>query len=82
MKFKIIRKERGYTLQFVADKLGVSVKTLMRIESGERIPKADMLYRLASIYGCKVDDFFGEVDPTLAPGQRWRAPGASTPSAV
>lgn len=70
MRFKQIRKARGLSLQAVADILGVSVKTLLRIESGERVPKADILYKIASIYGCKVDDFYGEVDPTSAPARK------------
>jgi transcriptional regulator with XRE-family HTH domain len=78
MKFKQIRKQKGLTLQAVADNIGCSVKTLLRIESGERVPKADTLFRLASIYGVKTDDFYGEPDPPYAPRARSKGSGASS----
>lgn len=78
MKFKEIRKQKGLTLQTVADHLGVSMKTVMRIENGSRLPKADTLYRLSVLYGVTVDDFY-DTDPfPPAPVARSRGSGASS----
>lgn len=78
MKFKEIRNARGLTLKQVGDKLGVSARTVMRIENGSRLPKADMLYRLASVYDCKIDDFYDTAPFPLAPAARSRGSGASS----
>jgi transcriptional regulator with XRE-family HTH domain len=78
MKFREIRKSKGFTIQYVADNLGVSMKTVMRIENGSRLPKADTLYRLSVLYGVTVDDFY-DTDPfPLAPRVRSKGSGASS----
>ncbi len=78
MKFKEIRNARGLTLKQVGDKMGISARTVMRIENGSRLPKADTLYMLASIYDCKIDDFY-DTDPfPCAPRVRSSCSGASS----
>lgn len=49
---KEARREKGLTLRFVADRLGISPSTLLRYEDGQilRIP-AETLYGLYSLYG-------------------------------
>lgn len=62
----------------VGDKMGISARTVMRIENGSRLPKADTLYMLASIYDCKIDDFY-DTDPfPPAPVARSRGSGTSS----
>ncbi len=45
-----IRKARGLTQQEVADRLNIARTTLTAIEKGERIIRADELFRLAQLY--------------------------------
>jgi len=78
MKFKEIRNSKGLTLQQVGNSIGLSARTVMRIEGGERKPKADVMFQLAALYGCSVNDFYGEPDPPPAPAARSRGSGASS----
>jgi transcriptional regulator with XRE-family HTH domain len=78
MKFKQFRKECGFTLADVAEYLGCSVKTVLRIENGERIPKADVFYKLSLLYKRALEDFYGEPDPPYAPRARSKGSGASS----
>lgn len=50
------RKLKGYTQQQVADKLGVSNRTLSSWEQGRTYPDILILPALAEIYGISVDD--------------------------
>ncbi len=46
------RKNSGRTLQQVAAVLGTTHTTILRYERGDMKPTADMLRRLAEVYGC------------------------------
>lgn len=50
------RKEKGYTQQEVADRLGVSNKTVSSWETGASSPDLSMLPRLAELYGVTCDE--------------------------
>lgn len=47
-QLKLIRKAMGYTQKQLSDKVGVSVKTITRIEKGEVAPSLSTLSKIAS----------------------------------
>ena len=56
MNFKQMREKAKLTQQAVADALGVDRSTVSKWESGASVPKTSKLYKIAILYGCKVDD--------------------------
>ncbi len=56
------RVNAGLTQKESAEKLGVSTKTLQNYESGESVPKWDMVQRIGELYSFPTDFiFFGPV---------------------
>ena len=45
-----LRKEKKYSLKIVADKLGVDISLLSKIENGERQLQSHMLYGLSELF--------------------------------
>ena len=54
-----LRKENGYTQQFIADLLGVDRKTYLKWENGEVPIPSDKAYILSKNYSCSIDYLFG-----------------------
>lgn len=54
-----LRLERNETQEQVADSIGISYVSLSRYETGQRMPKMDILSRLADHYGVTVDELLG-----------------------
>ena len=55
------RKLSGLTMREICDRLGISYKTRGAInewERGKHVPTEQTLSRLATAYGCEVDDFY------------------------
>ncbi len=46
-KIKDIRIKRGFSQEYLAEKSGLSLRTIQRIENGETIPRGDSLKRIA-----------------------------------
>ena len=80
-----LRKDAGMTQQEVADRLGVSNKTISKWESGGGFPDIAILPALAELYGVTADDILAgeavrqstggrQVEQYLAQryGLRWR----------
>ena len=57
-----IRDERGETQEHVAECVGITYVTLSRYENGQRMPKMNILARLADHYGVSVDEIIGRDD--------------------
>lgn len=57
-----IRNERGETQEHVAECVGITYVSLSRYENGQRMPKMDILARLAEHYGVTVDELMGRDD--------------------
>lgn len=51
-----VRKSKGLTQEELAEKLGISLTYMGRIEIAQRIPNLKMLYRIAEALGVKVRD--------------------------
>ena len=45
-----LRKEKKYSLKIVADKLGIDISTLSKIENGERQLQSHMLNGLSEVF--------------------------------
>ena len=56
MDVKNVIKQRGYTIEQIAEKMGVTRVTLTQNLS--RNPTINTLQRIADAVGCKVGDFF------------------------
>ncbi|WP_089102828.1 helix-turn-helix domain-containing protein [Streptomyces hyaluromycini] len=53
------RQTRRMTLSEVAERTGISISTLSRLESGQRRPNLDLLLPLAHVYQVALDDLIG-----------------------
>jgi transcriptional regulator with XRE-family HTH domain len=65
-----LRAERGWSLEALAERTGISRATLSRLERGELSPTAAMLGRLCSVYGWTLSRLMAEAEtkpPLLVP---------------
>jgi transcriptional regulator with XRE-family HTH domain len=65
-----LRAERGWSLEELAERAGISRATLSRIERGELSPTAAMLGKLCALYGWTLSRLMAEVEtraPSLVP---------------
>lgn len=53
-----LRREHGWSQQKLADALGVSRQTVISIERGRFDPSLPLAFRLASLFGCTIEDIF------------------------
>lgn len=69
-RLRAIRRQRGATLEQLAELTGMSVSTLSRIESGRRRPTLEVLLPLARAYRLPLDELVGAPptgDPRIHP---------------
>lgn len=59
-KFLLLRKQKGYTTEYVCDAIGVSPSSLRHWETGTRFPSNKTLKKFADLYGVDVSFFTGE----------------------
>jgi Zn-dependent peptidase ImmA (M78 family)/DNA-binding XRE family transcriptional regulator len=57
------RKARGVTQEDAAKQIGCSRPTFIAVEKGNRLPKAEEIVKLASLYGRKVSDIVRPGEP-------------------
>lgn len=60
-----LRKRMCLTQIEMAKKIGVSIATLRRYESGEHMPNAVMLKTIADILACTLKDILGDEKPIV-----------------
>lgn len=65
MDIRKVIKERGYTIEAVASKMGISRVTLSQNMSGN--PTVSTLERIARAIDCDVADFFADSKPDPTP---------------
>jgi len=58
-----LRRRHGHTLTDLAERTGISLSTLSRLESGGRRPTLDLLLPLARIFGVTLDELVGVPAP-------------------
>jgi transcriptional regulator with XRE-family HTH domain len=69
-RLRALRKQRGTTLDRLAEQTGISVSTLSRLESGQRRPTLELLLPLANAYRVPLDELVGAPatgDPRIYP---------------
>ncbi|TFV97048.1 XRE family transcriptional regulator [Leifsonia flava] len=74
-RLRALRQRRELTLAELAERTGISVSTLSRLESGARRPALDLLMRLAGVYRVSLDDLVGApqiADPRVRPKPFYR----------
>ncbi|MGX9050307.1 helix-turn-helix domain-containing protein [Mesorhizobium sp. 14Argb] len=64
---RLLRTDRGLTLQELAANSGVSRATLSRIENGEVSPTAETLGRLASAFALPLSQLLAPLEPDFPP---------------
>ncbi len=62
MGFEQCRKRAGLTQEQVAEKLGVDRTTVSKWDTATNMPRADLLFKIASLYGCDVNDLLSTTD--------------------
>lgn len=60
-KLKSMRLAQGMTQEDLGIKLNTTKQTIGRYENGSRKISQDLLFELAEIFNCSIDDFFPEV---------------------
>ncbi|WP_312049182.1 LexA family protein [Acinetobacter courvalinii] len=93
IRLKQLRKERKFTQQQLADKVGVSKTSIIYWEKDENIPKHDSLVALANTLGCSIQYLLDgsdkekikterenvqEIKPHMAPVLSWVQAGTFT----
>lgn len=59
---KEVREKKKITQETIASKMGVTVATVSRWETGEMLPRTSRLKQLAKVLGCSVNKLLdGEV---------------------
>jgi len=69
-RLRALRKARGVTLEQMAERTGISISTLSRLESGRRRPTLELLFALAQEYRVPLDELVGApqvADPRIHP---------------
>src|SRR5262245_61689508 len=81
-KLAALRSERGWSLEALADRTGISRATRSRLERAELSPTASMLTTLCSVYGWTLSRFMADAEtraPSLVPAAEqahWRDPAS------
>ena len=61
-KIKILREERGWTQNFLADRINISRQVLSNYENEINQPSPDVLIKFADIFQCSIDYLLGRED--------------------
>lgn len=54
-RLQMLRKEKGYSQEQLADRLGIARQTVGKWESGKAVPELDSLIALSKLYGLTID---------------------------
>ncbi|HET6655666.1 MAG TPA: helix-turn-helix transcriptional regulator [Gammaproteobacteria bacterium] len=57
-RLKVLRAERDWTQQDLAEHIDVSRQTINAIEKGKYDPSLPVAFRLATIFACRIEDIF------------------------
>ena len=55
---KVLRAERGWSQQDLAERLGVSRQSVIAIESGRYDPSLPLAFRIAGAFGLAIESIF------------------------
>ncbi len=62
-RIKVFRAERDWTQQDLAEQIDVSRQTINAIEKGKYDPSLPVAFRIAKIFGQRIEDVFFPDDP-------------------
>lgn len=68
-RLKSLRVKKGYTPDFVSDKLGISLVTYRRIERNESIPDINLIEKIANTYDIPIADVLTDEKNVLSQNQ-------------
>ena len=57
-RLRVLRAEQQWTQTDLADALTVSRQTVHAIETGKYDPSLPLAFRIARVFGCKIEDVF------------------------
>jgi putative transcriptional regulator len=57
-RLKVLRAERDWSQQELADALGVSRQSVNAIETGKYDPSLPLAFRIADVFGLRIEDIF------------------------
>ena len=57
-RLKVLRAERGWSQQDLAERLEVSRQSVNAIETGKYDPSLPLAFRIAELFGLKIEDVF------------------------
>lgn len=57
-KLKVYRATHSLTQEQLADQVGISRQTVIAIESDKYLPSLGLAFKLARVFGVKVEDLF------------------------
>lgn len=57
-RLKILRAERSWNQQDLAERLGVSRQSVNAIETGRYDPSLPLAFRIADLFECRIEDVF------------------------
>ena len=66
-RLKDLRKEKGYTLEQVAEKLNTTKVTISRYENNLREPKRETISQLAKLFNVSTDYILGRTENKATP---------------
>lgn len=58
VRMKTARTEANLNQKEVADRMGISMNTIVEWELGRRLPRVDQLAQYCDICGCQPDDIY------------------------
>lgn len=57
-RLKVLRAERNWSQQDLAERLGVSRQSVNAIETGKYDPSLPLAFRIADLFEAKIEDIF------------------------
>ena len=64
-RLKVLRAERDWSQEVLAQKLGVSRQTINAIERGKYDPSLPLAFKIARLFTAKIEDIFEPSDEDL-----------------
>ena len=68
MPIRQLRERLGMSMYELAEKMGVSVATVSRWETGEAVPVTGRLGALSDVLHCTIDELYGREPPGAQAG--------------
>ena len=65
-RLKVLRAERDWSQEVLAQKLGVSRQTINAIERGKYDPSLPLAFKFARLFGLSIEDIFEPTEVELA----------------